>query len=797
MELVEGEDLAQRLTHGAIPIDEALPIAKQIAEALEAAHEQGIIHRDLKPANVKLREDGTVKVLDFGLAKAMESTSVASSVQLTNSPTITSPALMTGIGVLLGTVAYMSPEQAKGRPADRRSDVWAFGCVLYEMLTGTRAFRGNDVTDTLVEVLRAEPLWSELPRDVPASVRHVLRLCLQKDPKQRIQAIGDVRLVLDGALGDSDAPPADQDRGWRRWTVRTIAAGALVLMGSCVGWFVGRTVPQGGSAPPTRILRLSVDLPSTERLADLDDAGDQLCPVSLSPDGQTIVYTAVRGGVRQLFHRRLDQGVATPIPGTEGARVSFFSPDGRTIGFNTDADLKKVALAGGEPVVVRKLWVTTGISSASWGDDGTMVIGLPIWGNPLWRLPASSGEPSELTSVTKRGDLKHVDPAHLPGDRGLLYSASGRIILRTQDGTETVLTEGRSPRFVTSGHIVFLRNQSLWAMPFDLTSAVAGGPVKIADGVAGSFAVSADGTLVYVGGRQGAAQLVWVDASGREQVVAGVPTGAYGDAVLSPDGGRIALTIRTPDQTMDIFVYDLGRQNLRPITAEGGFSVTNAPLWTVDGKQLVFTSNRNSAGRNLFQRAADGTGPFKRLTTSPHQQAPWSWSKDGQTLLFTQLNSDTSFDIFSGPIDALDQSLPLVQTKEADLYPAVSPDGRLLAYWSGGQVWVSPFPNVSESHLQVSTTGGVMPKWSRDGRTLFFSQTGSGIMAATVISSPSLVVSVPRLVVKGEYLSLGGIKHLDIGPDGRFLLLKPVPAEPSIQVVLNWTEELKRLVPTK
>jgi Tol biopolymer transport system component len=561
-----------------------------------------------------------------------------------------------------------------------------------------------------------------------------------------------------------------------------------------MGWFVGGRVPRGGSAPPARTLRLSVDLPSTEQLANLNEFGE-LAPVSLSPDGQTIVYAALRGGVRQLFRRRFDQGVATPIPGTEGARVSFFSPDGSTIGFSTDSDLKKVSLAGGEPVLVRQLWQSGVLRAASWGDDGTIVVGFQNFENPLWSLPASSGEPRRFTSLTERGENVHHDPAHLPGDRGLLYSANGKtIILRSRDGKESVLTEGRSPRFVASGHIVFLRNQSLWAMAFDPNSAAAGSPVKIADGVAGSIAVSADGTLVYVGGRPGAAQLVWVDANGHEQVVAGGPTGAYQDVVLSPDGGRIALTVRTPDYGTDVFVYHVGRQRLTQITAEGG--LTSAPLWTPDGKQLVFSSSRDKALRNLFRRAADGTGDIERLTTSPYQQSAWSWSADGQTLVMNQLNSDTSYDILGASVGALDKPLALVQTKETDLHPAVSPNGHLIAYSSGGQIWVSPFPNVSESHLQVSTAGGGQSRWSSDSRTLFY-RSASAIMAATVVTSPALDVSVPRLVLKGEYMAPGGTKSWDVAPDGRFLLMKPVPAEPSIQVVLNWTEELKRLVPPK
>jgi len=794
MELVEGPTLADRIAEGAIPVDEALAIAKQIAEGLESAHEHGIIHRDLKPANIKVRPDGTVKILDFGLAKAFTADRAGPAAMLSNSPTITSPVGMTGVGIILGTAAYMAPEQAKGRVVDKRADIWSFGVVLFEMLTGMRAFRGDEVTDTLAAVLRAEPPWSELPRDLPARVRQLLRLCLQKDPKQRIQAIGDVRLVLDGSLGESDALADNQDRGWRRWTVLTIAAGILVFIGSFVGWLVGRTAPQGSSAPPARTLRLAVDLPATDQLASLTGYLDQLSPVSLSRDGQTIVYAGVRGGVRQLFRRRLDEGVATPISGTEGARVSFFAPDGRTVGFSTDSDLKKVALAGGEPVVVRPLWQANGLLGASWGEDGTIVVGVANFNNPLWSIPASSGEPRRFTSVTERGENIHYDPAHLPGDGGLLYSAAGRIILRSRDGKETILTEGRSPRFVGSGHIVFLRNRSLWAMPFDLSSQAAGSPVKIADGVAGSFAVSADGTLVYVGGKPGTFQLVWVDASGHEQVVAGAPTGAHQDIVLSPDGGRIALAIRTPDYAADISVYNLGRQALTPITAEGG--MTSAPKWTPDGKQLVFSSSRNNALRNLFRRAADGTGDIERLTTSPNQQYPGAWSKDGQTLVFGQLNSDTGYDILAGSVDALDQPVAVVQTKETELYPTLSPDGRLIAYWSGGHYWVSPFPKVTESR-QVSTTagGGPPPKWSPDGRTLYY-KTPSAIMAATVVTSPSLDVSVPKLVLKGEYLQ-GGTNVWDVAPDGRFLLMKAVPAEPSIQVVLNWTEELKRLVPTK
>ncbi|MBI4475884.1 MAG: serine/threonine-protein kinase, partial [Acidobacteria bacterium] len=697
MELVEGPTLADRITQGPIPLDEALPIARQIAEALEAAHEQGIVHRDLKPANVKVRPDGTVKVLDFGLAKALDpSPAVPDAAE---SPTITTPA-MTRAGVVLGTAAYMSPEQARGKPVDKRADIWAFGCVLYEMLTSTRAFRGDEVTDTLAAVLRSEPQWSELPRDVPARVRQVLRLCLQKDPKQRMQAIGDVRLALDGALGDSDTPPAEPYRIWRRWTAWTMAAGLLLFM----GWFVGWMASRSGSAPPARTVHLSVDLQSGERLASLGPL--EPAPVSLSRDGQTIVYAAVRGGVQQLYRRRLDQRIATPIPGTEGAGVSFFSPDGDTIGFIAGSTMKRVALAGGEPVVVQQL----GGSAASWGEDDMIVFAAGGFGTHLWSIPASGGKPRAFTSLdTNRSDLRHGEPAHLPGGRGLLYTITpSRIILRSRDGKEMVLTEGRSPRFVSSGHIVFLRDESLWAMPFDLDSMAAkSDPVKIADGVVGSIAISDDGTLANVGGRPGGAQLVWLDARGHEQVIAGAQTARYQEAVLSPDAERIALTISTSDLSTNIFVYHLVRQTLTQVTADG---VNNRPLWTPDGKQLMFSSSRGEVGRNLFRRAAEGTGPIERLTTSPSQHAPWGWSHDGKTLVIHQLNSDTGWDILGLSIGGSDQPFALVQTESFDLSAAISPNGRWIAYQSGVQIHVSPFPNVAEFRRQVSTAGGHSPR---------------------------------------------------------------------------------------
>ena len=555
MELVEGEDLSQRITRGALPLDEALPIAKQIAEALEAAHEQGIIHRDLKPANIKVRADGTVKVLDFGLAKALEPAAGASP-SVSMSPTITTPA-MTHAGIILGTAAYMSPEQARGKTVDRRADVWALGAVLFEMLTGQRAFPGEDLTDTLAAVVKLDPKWDAIGENVPARVRQVLRVCLQKEPRQRVQAIGDVRLALEGAF-ETAAPQATVPRVRRT----SAAARALPWVSStaalvfAIAWLIvwapwRSRMPVG--RPP---MRLDVDLGADVLLPAAATAGSS---VAITPDGTGLVYAS--GSPPKLFIRRLDQTKATELPGTQDASVPFVSPDGQWVGFVSGRTVNKISVDGGAVVPLGGEMNGTA-AGARWGEDGSLFIASR---QKLVRIPAGGGLP-ETVAESRNGELGLVNPEPLPGGKAVLFAADNpgpvdkttiELVTLPNHERRTLVHGGASPRYLPtadgSGYLVYVNQATLFAIPFDLrTLETQGTAVPVADDVAservigtGQFDVSRTGTLVYrrsTGGASALTTLQWVDATGRKEPLQARP-GAYEDVGVSPDGTRVALTI--------------------------------------------------------------------------------------------------------------------------------------------------------------------------------------------------------------------------------------------------------------
>ena len=613
LELVEGPTLAEQLSHvgrvppsigehgggpAGFPIDEALAIARQIAEALEAAHEQGIVHRDLKPANIKVREDGTVKVLDFGLAKALGPSetghyvhdryvpdrSVRLQPDLTDSPTSTSPALMTGIGTLLGTAAYMSPEQAKGRPADRRSDVWAFGCVLYELLTGRRTFEGEDVSDTLANVLKAQPDWSALPATVPSSIRRLLRRSLDKDRRRRLSDIGDARLEIDEALsgGDPDANglvPLSSAKGptWQRalpWMLTgALAAGLLIVLSLWAPW---------RSAQPSAPVRLESTLGVDASLANLQQGAS----IALSPDGRMLAFVAQTTSTApsQLYVRRLDQLQATVLAGTEGAFGPFFSPDGQWIAFFASGKLKKVAVSGGAVVT---LCDAPNGRGGSWSEDGTITFrsnNTGTDGGKLSRVPSAGGTPEPLTTPGE-GELTHRFPQVLPGGHAVLYTAdtipgdaeSSTIVAQPMPtGMPKILVRrGYYGRFVSSGHLLFVREGTLFAAPFDVERLeLTGEPAPALEGVASSnttgaaqLAVTANGTLVYMPGQSegiAGAPIAWMDRRGKTTVLR-TQTANWSNPAFSPDGQRLALDINDGKQT-DVWVYEWARDTLSRLT---------------------------------------------------------------------------------------------------------------------------------------------------------------------------------------------------------------------------------------
>ena len=626
MELVEGPTLADRTAQGAIPMEEALPIAKQITEALEAAHEQWIIHRDLKPANIKVRADGTVKVLDFGLAKAMELTG-AMSPEFSQSPTITTPA-MTQAGMILGTAAYMSPEQAKGRAVDKRSDIWAFGAVLYEMLTGRRAFDAEDVSETLASVLMREPDWAALPATTPPTVTTVLRRCLQKDRQQRARDIGDVSLALEGAF-ETTASVRSEPTGVQaapRSKLPWAAVMGLVVIATGVAVWGLRPSPVG------RMARFEITLPASAPL----EITNTLQDVAISPDGTRIVYTATAS--RHLFVRTLDQIEPVELVGVPGARNPFFSPDGTQVGFHLGGgnSLQRVSIQGGPPQTIVGD-VGGNLLGASWGPDDSIVFATTS-GAGLMRVAAVGGEPTALTTVGEsEGSVRHSWPEVLPDGRGVLFTAwsgsddtSQIVVLSLETGEQEVLISGgTSPRYASSGHLLYAAEGSVRAVPFDIDEMeVSGDSVPVLENVtskqtgAANFILAEDGWLVYVSGGVGTPrELVWVSRGDREEPVAAAPAD-YEEFTLSPDGTRVA--VRIDDA---VWVYDLVRDTSTRLTFESDAVGTLFPTWTPDGTRVAF-------GPPLSWKRADGIGAVERLDDDVAQRYPQAFSPDGTTLVF-------------------------------------------------------------------------------------------------------------------------------------------------------------------
>jgi serine/threonine-protein kinase len=822
MELVEGTTLADRIARGPIPVDEALAIAKQIAQALEAAHEESIIHRDLKPANIKLRADATVKLLDFGLAKALEPTSSAGTAG-TASPTITSPAMMTGLGVLLGTAPYMSPEQAQGKPVDRRADIWAFGCVFYEMLTGRRAFEAENVSLTLSKVLQSDPAFDALPADVPARVRQTVRLCLRKPLRERIPDLGAVRLLLEGAfepVAEATEAAAVAQSAWRRAVPLLLTAIGAAVFGGIIVW---RLIPDLG---PGSQLVMRFALPSSTSIAPRGP-GTGRHVLAVSPQGTHLVYWADN----QLYLRaldRLDEAIA--MRGTEDAREPFFSPDGHWIGFHQNGQLRRVSVDGGAPLALGDAQNPWGIS---WDTDGFIRYGQGSRG--IWQVPATGGTAAQLIAVAK-GEQAH-GPQLLPDGKWILFTIrpatvdswdQAHIVAQSVESGEriTLIERGRDARYVPTGHLVYGLNGNLLGVPFDVRKRrVTGAAVPLVEGVldadvrtgAMHFSVSKDGTLVYLAGAStGRSTLTWINRDGR-QVRLPADALPYSMPRVSPDGTRVAVEILGRDG-VDIHVYDLARQALTQLTSSP--SQGRYPLWTPDSRHVVFYSDL--AGGGLYSKAADGTGTLKRLTTTRAVQVPYSWSADGRTLLLEQRAGDLvgQGDIFMLSLASEAIATPLVQTAADESEPAVSPDGRWLAYTSieaGGRpdVFVRPFPNVDDGRWQISTSGGrfsplwssggFSPLWSRDGSQLFFISVGRAF-SVPVKTEPTFRPGTPAVMFELPQFYRGRSvrRQWDIARDGRFLVVNAgdgaatgEPSQTRMVVVLNWFEELKRLVSTK
>ncbi len=798
MELVEGEDLTKRIARGPAPPVEAVGIARQLVDALEAAHEKGIVHRDLKPANIKVTPDGVVKVLDFGLAKAIEGDGSSGADPSPSAATMTSPA-MTAMGVILGTAAYMSPEQAKGRPVDKRSDIWAFGVVLHEMLTGRQLFSAETVAETLGLIFSREPDLAALPADVPRGLRTLIGRCLEKDPKRRLRDIGDARWELEA--GEPPATPVDQSPGGGalQWIPWAAAAVALVLAGWA--WTARPRVLMTAVADG----HLTIELPADATLVTNDEPATSRGPIAVSPDGRHVVYVGPSGRSTRLVVRTLNDFTPRAIAGTEGARLPFFSPDGDSVGFFADGKLKKTLLSGGTAATLADAPRPGG---ASWGRNGEIVFA-PFEGG-LFAVPAAGGTPRQVTSLDwAAGDDQHAWPQLLGDGRQVLFTVvawsreTSEIVLVNLDTGERRLVEEDAAfaRYIPAadggaGHLVFVRGEALMAAPFDPARAGhAGTAIAVTDGVrAAQFAVSDTGILVYAPSTGAAPDysLVWVDRTGAITPITDVPRG-YEDLDLSPDGRRVALTIEESgvDSPAHVWIADTRQGTLSRLTFEG---FSRDPVWAPDGQSVTFGSKRGENVFGLYVQRIDGSAPAGLVWASPVPiwPDPQSWTPDGRTVVFTTKGADTRDDIWALSLDD-GTARPWLSTPTVEWAGRLSPDGKWMAYnvLDGGreQVYVQSYPGPAAKHL-VSEGGGVNPIWSRDGRELFFRRDDE-LVAVEVDTSSGFSVGKPTVLFSGRYRLTG--RDYDVSPDGtRFVMM--LANEPrttdSMRVLLNWWQTL-------
>ncbi len=808
MECVEGEDLAQRISRGPLPIDEGLAIARQIAAGLAAAHERGIIHRDLKPANIKVSPDGTVKVLDFGLAKAI-AREHSGAADLANSPTFSNVPQMTQMGVILGTAAYMAPEQARGKRIDQRTDLWAFGCVLYEMLSGQKPFHGEDdsVATVLARILEREPDYTALPAATPASIRRVIRRCLEKNPSRRLASAQDAGLEIEDAQTTPEPAAAAAAKPTARSALPWIA-GVLVLA------LLGTSVALWRATRPRveRVMRYDIQLPPKGSLSLT-----QWPPIAISHDGSMVVFTVTSEGGTQLFLRRRDERGVRAVSATENGASPVFSPDGRWLVFVAGRDLKKMMIGSGA-TTIGQVGTSRG---ATWLDDGSIVYS-PDAAAGLVRVPRDGGPAQPLTTLnTQKGERSHRWPTTLPGGRAVLFIVgvnSSPDDYNNSDVDAVIVTTGERRHILTgasfvqyvSGHLIFMRNGSINAVPFDPDSlTVSGTPVPVVNGVAGdvttgaaAFACADDGTLVYAPGASEAngnlRRLVWADRTGTVDPL-NVPAAFYNDTRVSPDGSRVAVIVGASGSG-DVWIYDVARKTFTRLTFDGNIGT---PIWSPDGSSVIYASIEASAsGRTtFFRKPVDGSREPQKLATVNGRSYLVSISPGGDRLTIVKATNTQSRvgDILSVAVPEGTET-PVVATNADEYSASPSPDGRWLAYQSNEsgryEVYVRDLRE-GGGRWQVSTAGGEEPHWSADGHELFF-RIDDRLMHVRVTSRDPFDADTPAKLFDGIYnvRSDTGASY-DVDPKtSRFLMTRSAdpaaaPSITSLNVVLNWFEDLR------
>jgi eukaryotic-like serine/threonine-protein kinase len=758
MEYLEGETLAERLKKGPLPLVQVLQYAIEIADALDKAHRKGITHRDLKPGNIMLTKTGT-KLLDFGLAKLTQETTPAN-ISLSKLPTANDP--VTAQGTIVGTLQYMAPEQLEGKGVDARTDIFAFGVVVYEMATGKKAFEGKSQASVIGAILKDDPppIGSLQPMTPPALDR-VVKKCLAKEPEKRWQGASDLcdelKWIAEGGSQVMLTPTAAV-KGIRMLGRRGLILGAGALLLGAIG--IGIAIWNLKPTPTRPVSRSVIALAPGQQLATtvLLDSGPA---VTLSPDGTHLAYVARQGGTQQIYLRAMDSLEAKPIPGTEGAYNPFFSPDGQWLGFFAGGKLKKVSVSGGAALTLGGAVAARG---ASWGSQG-MIVFTPSLASVLLQVSDAGGTPQPLTRL-ENGETTHRWPEFLPGGKAVLFAAAGtganwnnaQIAVHSVGTGErrNLIQAGTHPRYAPSGHLVYVQGGNLMAVPFDPKRLeVTGAAVPVVEGVlqpllngSAQYSFSATGSLVYVpGGVQAGtpSKLVWVSRNGAEQPLA-APARAYLSPRLSPDGRRVAVGIT--EQDFQVWLYDLARETLTRLTLEGNSN--SNPAWTPDGKRIAFVSNMV---RSFFWQLADGSGGLERLTTSEYNGAPNSWSPDGQLLAFIEINPTTGSDVWVLRLGDR-KAQPFLRTPFNEGGPRFSPDGRWLAYVSDEsdrwEIYVQPYPGPG-GKWQISTDGGTEPVWNPNGRELFY-RSGDKMMAVDIATQPGFAAGRPRVLFEGPYV---------------------------------------------